>query len=206
MVLVVTIIVVVVSPMSCLSSSSICRRPPSRYFIQSIHVPTLHLSEEGFLLFQSQSWIKTCKSPEDDYFIAKRRTSMLRSIRVGVNSCSISMKTRMKGDTSGKPPDTNLITSQYFFSQDTQERNRVLISSSKHLPDDGQEIPHPFGFSSSQRSQESSPFGSSRRLSGCQVIDIREDDGRWHTKLDENLSDVFVQLNFIQTPRGLFMS
>lgn len=59
-----------------------------------------------------------------------------------------------------------LFIGKALLSEDLKQRGSVAVSSLEHLPDDGQKVPDALWLAAPQRSQQTCPFSSSRRLSG----------------------------------------
>ena len=62
-----------------------------------------------------------------------------------------------------------LFVGEALLSENLQQGGSIAVSSLEHLPDDGQKVPDAFWLSAPQRSQETRPFSSGRRLRGRQV-------------------------------------
>lgn len=62
-----------------------------------------------------------------------------------------------------------LLVGKALFSEDLEQRGSIAVSSLKHLPDDGQEVPDALWLSAPQGAQQTCPFSSCRWLSGRQV-------------------------------------
>lgn len=62
-----------------------------------------------------------------------------------------------------------LFVGEALLSKDLKKRSSVAVSSLEHLPDDRQKVPDALWLSAPQRSQQTGPFSSGRRLRGRQI-------------------------------------